>query len=334
MRQHHHQARAVGAGIDLKILGDADKARVVVALILHGGGEALKPVESAAGARGERGDVRAPRLSHVLCGRGGILAAHDRHARQALQKAAALADGLLVGVDLLNIRQLRAGSCQQAVVDLQADAAHDAEVVAHHEIVHRVDRARRAVFHRDNTVAAQALLNGGKHRVKRRAIKHVRQREQPVARKLRICALHALTGDGGVLRKQRLRVRDGVLDLGRQRARDAEQPVLAAAAELENERIERHGIIAQRLRRAVCDLLQLRALTSGVERRKAVCLLVAADLRRDVHAPVKQREQLAVDVVDLAAIVTKFHGHAPSSDFVVSAAGAAASAARSAQKRG
>ena len=239
-----------------------------------------------------------------------------------------------MGVDLLDIRQLCAGSRQQAVVDLQAHAAHDAEVVAHHEIVHRVHRARRAVFHRDDTVAAQALLNGGEHRIKRRTVRHVRQCEQPVARELRVRALHALTGDGGVLRKQRRRVRDGVLDLGRQRARDAKQPVLAAAAELENERIERHRVITQCLRRAVGDLLQLRALTPGVQRRKAVCLLVAADLRCDLHAPVKQRKQLAVNVVDLAAIVTKFHGHAPSSGFVVSAAGTAVNAARSAQKRG
>ena len=137
-----------------------------------------------------------------------------------------------------------------------------------------------------------------------------------------------------MLREQLRRARDGLLDLCGQRARDAEQPVLAAAAELKDERVERHGVFAQILRCGVCDLLQLCALAPGVERREVVRLLVACDLRRDLHALVKQGEQLAVDAVDLLAIVTKFHGQAPYSSSVFSAAGTVFSAERSVQKRG
>ena len=237
-------------------------------------------------------------------------------------------------VDFLDVRELCTGLGQQAVVDLQAHTAHDAEVVLHHQIVHGVDGAGRAVFQRDDTVAAQALFDGGEHRLERSAVKHVRHREQAVARELGIRALHALTRDGRVLREQLRCARDGLLDLGSQRARDAEQPVLAAAAELKDERVERHGVFAQVLRRSVRDLLQLRALAPGIERREIVRLLVARDLRRDLHALVKQSEQLTVDAVDLLAIITKFHGQAPYSRSVFSAAGTVFSAERSVQKRG
>ena len=137
-----------------------------------------------------------------------------------------------------------------------------------------------------------------------------------------------------MLREQLRCARDGLLDLGSQRTRDAEQPVLAAAAELKDERVERHGVFAQVLRRGVRDLLQLRALAPGIERREIVRLLVARNLRRDLHALVKQSEQLTVDAVDLLAIITKFHGQAPYSSSVFSAAGTVFSAERSVQKRG
>ena len=47
----------------------------------------------------------------------------------ACKEGGALADGLLVGVDLADVLELRARVGQQVVVHLQADGADDVEVV-------------------------------------------------------------------------------------------------------------------------------------------------------------------------------------------------------------
>ena len=88
------------------------------------------------------------------------------------------------------------------MVNLDANRAHDAEVVLRHQVVDRVHAARRAVFQRQHAVAAEALFNGGEHRLKGTEKERARALEQPLARLLGIRALHALTGDGGVLGKE------------------------------------------------------------------------------------------------------------------------------------
>ena len=44
MVQNHHDGGFVGAGVNFQIPADADEAGAVVALVLHGGTQAIKPV--------------------------------------------------------------------------------------------------------------------------------------------------------------------------------------------------------------------------------------------------------------------------------------------------
>ena len=113
--------------------------------------------------------------------------------------------------DLADVGQLRARERQQTVVDPQANAAHDGEIVLLHEIIHRVDRTCRAVFQRQHAVLAQPLLNGGEDLVERRAEEHARVLEQLVAGLLGIRALHALAGDSRRGGEQLRRRDDGPL---------------------------------------------------------------------------------------------------------------------------
>lgn len=71
-------------------------------------------------------------LRHLLGGYGGILTGDDLHIGEGLQILLALAQGLLVGVDLRDVAPLGAGLHQQIVVHLQPHTADDAEIVLHH----------------------------------------------------------------------------------------------------------------------------------------------------------------------------------------------------------
>ena len=226
----------------------------------------------------------------------------------ALQKARALADGLLVGVDLADVLDLRAGFGEQIVIDLDAHRAHDAEVMAHHEVVDRVHAACGAVFKRQHTVAAKPLFDGGKHSFKGREKEGARALEEPLAGLLGVCALHALTGDGGLLREERRRLFDRLGNLFRQVALRAEKTALAAAAEFKDEGIQRRNVFAQFLWRFFHERAHLFLFVARVEHAQAVRLLVGGDLLRRFHALGEQRDQFIVDLVDLFAIVVQIHG--------------------------
>ena len=159
--QRHEKARPVSAGVDLRLGGDADEAGVVAVLVLHAVLQALQAVDLRAGVRGDGGQVLPAGFGDHPRRRGGIFAAGDGDVRQLLQKFGALLQRLPVRDDLADVGQLRARERQQTVVDPQADAAHDGEIVLLHEIIHRVDRTCRAVFQRQHAVLAQPLLNGG-----------------------------------------------------------------------------------------------------------------------------------------------------------------------------
>jgi len=219
----------------------------------------------------------------------------------------ALADGLLVGVDLADVFDLRAGIGEEIVVDLDAHRAHDAEVVTHHEVIDRVHAARGAVFKRQHAVAAKALFDGGKHRLEGREKEGVRALKELFAGLLGVCALHALTGNGGFLREKMRRLFDRLGDLRGQVAPRAEQTALAAAAQFKNERIERGNVFSQILGRFFHERAHLFLFVSRVEHAQAVCLLVGGDLLRRFHALGEQRDQLIVDLVDLFAIVVQIH---------------------------
>ena len=222
-----------------------------------------------------------------------------------LQILLALAQRLLVRVNFADVRLLCAGLDQQIVVDLEADAPHDAEIVMRHQVIDRVDRASRAVLHRHHAVLAESRLDGREHSLERIEIQHVRQPEQLVARELRIRARHALTGHRRPLREQLRRLLDGRLDLLGQRRRLFQQPVLIAPAQLEQQRIERHGVFLKRLRRLLRHVQQLCPLPRRIEHRQPMLLLIGRDLCGHVHPLRKQADQFFVNVVDLISIVAQ-----------------------------
>ena len=189
------------------------------------------------------------------------------------------------------------------MVNLDANRAHDAEVVLRHQVVDRVHAARRAVFQRQHAVAAEALFNGGEHRLEGTEKERARALEEPFARLLRIRALHALTGDGGVLGKELRRLFDGLGNFRGQITLRAEKTALAAAAQLENEGIERRDIFAQIARRFVQNFAHFLLLAARIEHAQAVGLLVCRDLFGGLHALGKERDELIVDAVDLFSIV-------------------------------
>ena len=91
----------VGTGIDLGLLGDADKAGVVVAVVLNGLGKDLKTVEIGTVTVGDRGKALARALHKFgRLGRVGVGGRLD--ALEACDIALALRERLLVRDDLLD----------------------------------------------------------------------------------------------------------------------------------------------------------------------------------------------------------------------------------------
>ena len=172
--------------------------------------------------------------------------------------------------DLANFGQLYARQGQQAVIYAQADAADDGEVVLLHEVIHRVDRACRAVFQRQNAVLAQALLDGGENLVKCCAEEHARMLEEFIAGLLRIRALNALAGNGCCGREQLRRLLQRCFEKRRKRCFFVQQIALVATAEGEQQPVEAHGLLLQILRRGLYDLRELFALPPSVQNRQAV----------------------------------------------------------------
>ena len=188
--------------IDLQILADADKAGIVVALILHALGKRSQTVERAAGTRRQRRDIVSAALGDKFCRCRRVFAAGHSHVRQLLQKFGALLQCLTMRNDLADLGRLHARQGKQTVIYAQADAANNREVVLLHEVVHRIDRTCCAVFQRQNAVLAQALLDGGENLVKCCAEEHARMLEEFIAGLLRIRAFDALAGDSCCGREQ------------------------------------------------------------------------------------------------------------------------------------
>ena len=216
-------------------------------------------------------------------GHGGIFAGDELHAGETLQIALALGQCLLMGVNFRNVLPPGTGLGQQIVVHLQPHATDNAEIVLHHQIVNGVDAAGGAVFQRQYAVAAQALFNGGEHRLERGKVHDVRQLKELIARKLRIGAGHALTGNGRLRGEQLGRFAHSGLNFACQRRIAAEEPVLVAAAELKEQRIQRGGIVPQRLGGGLDGFLQLLPFPDWVQHRQAVLLFIGCDTGGNVH---------------------------------------------------
>ena len=211
----------------------------------------------------------------------------------------ALLQRLSVRDDLANFGQLYARQGQQTVIYAQADAADDGEIVLLHEVIHRVDRACRAVFQRQDAVLAQALLDSGEDLVKCRAEEYTRVLEELIAGLLRIRALNALAGNGCCGREELRRLFQRCFEKRRKRRFFIQQIALVAAAEGEQQPVEAHGFLLQILRRGLYDLRQFFALPPGVQNRQAVRFFIRRDPRSRLHPLGKQLQKLRVDPVDL-----------------------------------
>ena len=268
-------------------------------LVLHALLQRLQAVNFRAGWRGDGGEIAPSRSGdHAGCRRRVFAAGHG-HVRQLLQKFGALLQRLSVRDNLANFGQLYARQGQQTVIYAQADAADDGEIVLLHEVVHRVDRACRAVFQRQNAVLAQALLDGGEDLVKCRAEEYARMLEQLVAGLLRIRTLNALAGNGCCGREELRRLLQRRFEKRRKRRLFVQQIALIAAAEGEQQPVEAHGLLLQILRRGLYDLRELFALPPGVQNRQAVRFFIRRDPRSRLHPLGKQLQKLRVDPVDL-----------------------------------
>ena len=307
MGQHHHEAGAVSPGVDLEILGDADKAGEVAAPVLDGVGQAGKAVELRAGAGGQGRRAGIAALRHPLGGGGGILAADDGDLRVPGEEGPALADGLLVRVDFPDVRKLCPGLCQKIVIHLQPDGADDAEVVLLHEVVDNVDGTRGAVFQGDDAIAAKTLLNGGEDRLKACEVEDVGPAEEPIAGQLGVGPLHPLAGDAGALREERGGVLQGLGNGLRQGAGNAQKAGLTAAAQLEEGLVEGVRVVPEVLGGLLLQRPELGPLPPGVQHREAVGLLIGGDLRRRLHPLEEKGQELGVNGVHFFPVVLQFH---------------------------
>ena len=132
MVQDHHDAGLVRAGVDLQIFADANKAGMIIALILHRGGKTFQAVQLRAAAAGQSGHILAAGLGNHFCSHRGVFHGNDLYIFKTSQVLAALVDGLLVGIDLPNVRKRCPGIDQKVMIYLQPEAADNGEIVLDH----------------------------------------------------------------------------------------------------------------------------------------------------------------------------------------------------------
>ena len=92
----------------------------------------MQPIELHTRAAADSRHIPPPGGRHHLGGHRRIGQRHHMDVFQAVQEAAALADGLLMGVDFPDVLQLCPGSRQQIVVDFQAEAPDNVEIMLQH----------------------------------------------------------------------------------------------------------------------------------------------------------------------------------------------------------
>lgn len=124
---------------------------------------------------GDGGHILSVRLGHSLRRGSGILTGGDLHIlTQLFQIGRALADGLGMGEDLLDVLQLSALLGHQVMVNFQAGGADNFEAaVAEHQIINLLDGARGAVFQGKHPIVTEPVLNGTKHTLEAAEIHHL-----------------------------------------------------------------------------------------------------------------------------------------------------------------
>ena len=267
MRGDHHEAGLVRAGIDLQVLGDADKPGVVVAPVLNVGSQPLQAVKLNAAVGADGGHVGPLGLSHSLGGSGGVGAGGDLHALELFQIGAALADGLGMGEDLLHILQLGAPLGHQVVVHLQPGGPDDLELVVQHKVIYLGDGTGGAVFQREHAVLAEAVLHGGKDTLKAAEVHHLGVFEELSTGQLGVGPFHALAGNGGLGGEQVGGGGHGPLDLLPQGGRLGVQGTLVAPADLKEHGPQSIAVLLQLRGKLGGDVRQLLPLPGHVQHR-------------------------------------------------------------------
>lgn len=113
-----------------------------------------------------------------------------------------------------------------------------------------------------------------------------------------------------------------------------QQAVLAAAAELKEQRVERHGVALQLLRRFFAHGVEFFPLPPLIEHRKAVFGFIPGNVPGDVHALGKASQQLVIHRVDPASQFVHVHGFLPLSEQRISYSTTAAAASTQGTARG
>ena len=249
-------------------------------------------------------------LRHHLGGHGGVVAGDDPDAVEAVQELAALADGLLVGVDLRDVLHLHAGQGQQLVADAQPGGADDGQIVVLEQLIHRPDGAVGAVLDGQHAELTQARLHGGHHRLEGLDIDDVATGQQPVAGNLGVGTLHALAGHQARLGEHLVHVCQGGLDLGAHTGGGGDQLRLPGPGQLKQggEQVIGKTLLFPGL---LGDLGQDGPLPLLVQDGEMVLVLIGGHLLGQVHALQEQVQQLVVHRVDLLANLRKFHDFPP-----------------------
>ena len=295
MIQNHHNAGFVGAGIDFHFLADADETGTVVPLVLHTGSQVFQSIKLRAGPAGEGSHIPSVGGSHHFRCHSGVGDGNHIHSGKALQELAALVQGLLVGIDFLDLIDLHAGLGKQVVVDFQPEGTDNGEIVGDHQIVDLLHGARRGIFNGEDAVLAQALVDGVKDGFKILEVHDKGAFENLFAGNLGIGALHSLAGHHGRLGEQLRSILDGILDGMIQGALLTAALALVAAAQLKEHGVQNPGVVFHLGPRLLGDVLQLLALPAGHQNGQAVLLFIIGNLGGHIHSLAEQTNQFIIN---------------------------------------
>ena len=223
----------------------------------------------------------------------------DGHILQPSQITGALVEGLLVGIDVPDVLQLGAGFGQQVVAHLQPGGADDGEVVADHQVIHRVHRTGGAVFDWQDAILAHAALHRLEHVVKALEIHDGGGLEQAVTGDLRVSALDALAGHGGPLGEQLGGLLHGLFDAVIDLGAPAQLAVLIGAAGGHDGAVHGLDVVGQLLPSLLAHLAQQGPLPAGVQHGHIVGLFILGHLGHRLHPPLHQVHDLPVNGVDV-----------------------------------
>ena len=225
-----------------------------------------------------------------------------------MQEAAALVDGLLVGIDFLDVLQLRAGICQKIVVDLQPEGAHNVEIVLDHQVINLGNRAGGGVFNGQNAILAEPLVNGLEHAVKGLEVQDHGIGKDFFTGQLRISTLHALTGHHGGLREEVWGILNGLGNSLIELPGAAAELALVAATQFKEHGIQGSGVVCHVRPGLFCYILQFFPLPGGHQNGQAICFLILCHLGAEFHPAAEQLHQLIIDIVNLVSEFCKIHG--------------------------